>query len=185
MPMQARKVSIITIMVALCIGTNYALLGIPNVKIMDLLVFICGFMFGPIAGASVGILSWAVYGAINPYGFVPQVWVATMLFESVYGLTGGFLGRYLASIDFNELHVSLGIFIGATGFILTLVYDLSLNVVYAFAYNEPVVVAMIVGIPFTVLHEVSNALLFGISSVIVIRRLERFVGGKRFGISKK
>ena len=73
------KIAVITTLVALSIATNYVLIGFHNIKPMDFMVFIGGFCFGSIIGASIGMLSWLIYGVVNPYGFVPQVWLATML----------------------------------------------------------------------------------------------------------
>ena len=183
--MSIHKVSIITILVALCVATNYALVGVPNVKVMDFIVFISGFCFGPFTGILTGILGWAVYGAINPYGFILQVWLATMFSESIYGLLGGLLGKTLASTNFNGERIKLSVFFGTMGFIPTLIYDMVTNFVYASAFGIPVIVAIVFGAPFAILHEVSNAAIFGVISMPVIVALEKLSGGKRFGVSKK
>lgn len=54
---QALKVSLIAVITATCIASNYLLIGVINVKFMDLIVFASGFVFGPAIGASVGILT--------------------------------------------------------------------------------------------------------------------------------
>ena len=130
MKIQARKVATVATLVALCIATNYALVGVPNVKLMDFIVFVGGFCFGPFTGVLIGILTWAVYGAINPYGFVPQIWLATMFFESIYGLVGGFLGRYFDSTSFDGQRLKLSALFGIVGCVLTLTYDSIINVIY-------------------------------------------------------
>jgi len=183
--MNVRKIAIIATFVALCVATNYALVGVPNVKVMDFIVFIGGFCFGPFTGALIGVLSWAVYGAINPYGFVFQVWVATMFSETIYGILGGLLGKNLTSTNFGDERLKLSIFFGTMGFIMTLIYDLVTNVVFALAVDWPIIVALIFGIPFAILHEVSNAAIFSVGSIPVIAVLEKVSGGNRFGISKK
>ena len=181
----ATTVTIIVTLTAFCVVTNYALVGVPNVNIMDFIVFIGGFCFGPFAGALIGILSWAVYGVINPYGFVPQVWLATMFSESIYGLIGGLLGKNFASTDFNNQRLGLSILCGTMGFILTLIYDLITNVVYALTFGIPIVVAIVFGVPFAVSHEISNAAIFGVGSVALIEVVRKLLGGGRFGVSKK
>ena len=183
--MPLHKVSIIITLVALCVATNYALVGVPNVKAMDFIVFISGFCFGPVTGILTGILGWAVYGTINPYGFVLQVWLATMFSESIYGLLGGLFGKTLASTNFSGERVKLSLFFGAMGFIPTLIYDLVTDVVYASAFGIPVIAAIVIGAPFTILHEVSNAAIFGAISIPVIVVLEKLSGGERFGVSKE
>ncbi len=183
--MDIRKVSTVATLTALCIGTNYVLVGIHQVKVMDFVVFVGGFCLGPLVGASIGILSWLVYGTINPYGFVPQVWLATMFSEAIYGLVGGFLGAKFAPANFKGARLKLSIFFGTIGFILTFFYDLATNVVYASVFDLPIIVAIFFGAPFTILHQVSNAAIFGMSSIPAITVLEKLLGSERVGISEK
>ena len=179
------KVSVISTLVALCVATNYALVGVYNVKVMDFIVFVGGFCFGPIAGALIGILSWAVYGVINPYGFIPQIWLATMFSEPIYGLVGGFLSRNLNSTDFNDRHLQLSILFGVSGFFSTLIYDLITNVVYALTFDIPTIVAIILGTPFTILHELSNTAIFVVGSVPLIIAVKNSLGVEKFGLFAK
>jgi uncharacterized membrane protein len=65
---------------------------VVNVKFMDLIVFVSGVVFGPLMGASVGVLTWLVYGTLNPYGFSLPILLATCTGESIYGIIGGMLG---------------------------------------------------------------------------------------------
>ncbi|MEM3055514.1 MAG: ECF transporter S component [Candidatus Bathyarchaeia archaeon] len=183
--LESKKICVIAITVALCIGSNYALVSIPNFKAMDFFVFISGFIFGSFVGASVGLLSWAIYGVINPYGFLLPIWLATMFSETIYGFAGGFLGKNAASTNFNANRLRLGVFFGATGFFLTLAYDLITNVVWAWVSNMPLVAVLIIGVPFALVHELSNTVLFGVCSIPLITGIEKFIGGERFGVFKK
>jgi len=54
--LRSKKVCVIAVTVALCIGSNYALINVPNFKLMDFFVFISGVIFGSLVGASIGIL---------------------------------------------------------------------------------------------------------------------------------
>ncbi|MGB9671593.1 MAG: hypothetical protein ACPL1Z_00025 [Candidatus Bathyarchaeales archaeon] len=183
--LESRRICLIAIMVALCIGSNYALVSVPNFKAMDFFVFLGGFVFGPLVGASIGILVWLIYGVLNPYGFVFQVWLATMFSEAIYGFVGGFMGRQTALINFYSSGFRLSFLFGAMGFFLTLVYDLVTNIAYAWAFNIPIAIALITGVPFALVHEISNAVLFGACSVPLVVVLEKFIGGERFGVLKK
>jgi len=185
MKMKVRRVAIVATLVALCIATNYVLVSVPNVKVMDFLVFIGGFCFGPFTGALIGILTWAVYGTINPYGFVPQVWLATMFFESIYGLVGGLLGRSLVSTSFDGQHLRLSVFFGIMGCFLTLIYDSIVNVVYALVFSVPIIAALVLGTPFLVLHIVSNAFIFAGGSIPLIRVIRKMLGDQKFGFPTK
>lgn len=180
----SRRICVVTLIAALCLGSNYALAGLPNFKFMDFLVFISGFVFGPVVGGSIGILIWMVYGVINPYGFVPQIWLATMFSESIYGFAGGFLGRKNPLNKFEGDHLGFGVFLGALGLFLTFIYDLITNVVYAYTLNIPLIIALITGVPFALVHQLSNALIFGICSIPVIATIEKFVAGGGFGVFK-
>jgi uncharacterized membrane protein len=86
-------ISLITILAALCVGGSYALIGLPNIKVMDLVVFVTGFVFGASIGAIIGTLTWIVYGTVNPLGFNLPIWLATIVGEIGFGIVGGILGR--------------------------------------------------------------------------------------------
>ena len=157
--MNSKNLAVIITLTALAVGTNYTLISLPNVKLMDFICFIGGFLFGSLAGALIGILSWLVYGVLNPYGFVLQVWIATIVSEAIYGVAGGFLRK--ANINFSGKSLGQIVFLGNIGFLLTLIYDVITNIVYAHVIGQNLLVAMAIGAPYTLLHEVSNAFLFG------------------------
>jgi uncharacterized membrane protein len=168
--MNTTKIATVAILAALSIVTNYALSSIYNVKLMDLFTFVGGLLFGPVVGALVGVLSWSVYGALNPYGFVPQIWIATMLSEAVYGAVGGMLSR--TRTDFSKHSFARVVFLANLGFLLTLAYDAVTNVVYAQVYGTNLLVAFVLGAPFTLTHEISNALLFGLCVIPLISAVQ-------------
>ena len=171
--MNVHRISLAAILVSLSVATNYALSGVPNVTMMDFIVFMGGFCLGPLAGALIGIFTWAVYGTLNPYGFIPQILLATMFSEAIYGLIGGLVGKNLASNNFDNQRLRLSIFLGTIGFVLTLVYDLITTVVYALVFEQPIVVAVALGAPFTILHQLSNAMIFAVGSFPIIRAIEK------------
>ena len=173
--LSTRQVSVIAVMTAACVSTNYLLIGVINVKFMDLLVFVSGYAFGPVVGVAVGVFTWLVYGTINPYGFSFPILAATCLGESVYGFVGGLIGG-------SEFHKAREggrfLFINARfaiiGFLLTFVYDLFTNIVSGAIAGIPIIVALVSGIPFALAHEISNTafFFFGVSPLVnVIRRL--------------
>ena len=171
---QTKKISIIVVMAAACIGSNYAMLGVINVKFMDVLVFITGLAFGSRMGMAVGFLSWAIYGLINPYGFVLPILVATATMESVYGLVGGLIGRESRSVIHGNSIVA-GVQYAIVGLVLTLVYDLVTNVVFAVTFGINLSVALIGGIPFTMVHALSNMGLFFVGVLPAIKGIHRLM----------
>jgi uncharacterized membrane protein len=171
---QTKKISIIVMMTAACIGSNYAMLGIINVKLMDVIVFITGLAFGSGIGMSVGVLSWAIYGLINPYGFVLPILIATATMESVYGLVGGLLGRE-GGKTFHSNPIVAGVQYAIVGLILTIVYDLVTNIVFAISFGIDLRVALIGGLPFTLVHTVSNVGIFFVGVLPAIKGIRRLI----------
>ncbi len=164
---------------ALAIATNYLLLPVENVKLMDLIVFIVGYLAGPFAGAFTGILTWSVYGPINPNGFSLPVWIATMLGESLYGIVGGIFGRRFSLSVVNGTRFRANAVLGAAALGVTFVYDIFTTLVHAWVFGVPLnsgafVFYLAVSVPFFVAHEASNLLLFALIAVPVIRPLSRF-----------
>ena len=171
MERSAQKASIIAVMTAACIASNYLLIGVVNVKFMDLIVFVSGFSFGPTVGASVGVLTWLVYGTLNPYGFSLPILVATSLGESLYGIAGGLMGTRRTEEIGRGMTASIKFAI--TGFLLTFVYDLITNIVSGLSAGIPLNIALATGIPFAIAHEFSNAAFFFLGALPLITAIGR------------
>jgi LytS/YehU family sensor histidine kinase len=187
--MNSKKLAITTILVALSIGTNYAMIHLYNVKLMDLIVFIGGFCFGPSVGALTGIISWAVYGTMNPIGFSLPIWLTTMFSEIIYGIAGALIGKSLKRNGLGEIQndrVNACAFFGLLGMLLTFVYDIITNIVFGYVSGWNILFAVIVGfVPFGLVHMLSNAFFFGLGCVPAINAISKVVGGENCGISKK
>jgi hypothetical protein len=160
------------VMTATAIASNYLLIGVLNVKFMDLIVFTGGYLFGGSFGVSIGALTWLVYGTINPYGFNLPTLVATIIGESIYGIAGGFVRDRLSFEESWRPDLRLGVI----GFLLTFFYDVFTNIVSAWVAGIPVLVAFITGLPFTLTHEVSNAVFFAVGVPPVVRAVSRING---------
>jgi uncharacterized membrane protein len=175
--MNTIKLAIITTFCALSIGTDYAMFGLWNVKLMDFLVFIGGFCFGPAVGVLVGVISWAVYGTLNPQGFVLPVLLATTFSETIYGIAGGLLRK--AITDFKEEMWKASVLFASVGALLTVTYDVITNIVFGLTAGWNVVFAVVFGfVPFGLAHEISNSVFFGVGSVPVISAINKVVGGE-------
>jgi hypothetical protein len=173
--MKPQTIAAITILVALAIATNYAMLPLYNIKLMDIIVFIGGFVFGPFAGASVGIFSWIVYGTLNPMGFSLNIWLATMFSEAIFGIAGGLVGRN--SFGIREKLPQLCLSFAAVGALLTLAYDTVTNVVWGYTVGPNVISAVIIGfVPFGLIHVISNFLFFGFGCVPAISAVSNVIG---------
>lgn len=166
-----KRASIIAILTAACVASNYALVGVLNVKIMDVIVFITGLVFGSISGMTVGFLSWVIYGIVNPYGFSLPILFATAGMETLYGFAGGIVGRNERGLLGEDIFT--GIKYAIIGFILTFIYDFVTNIVMAATFGIDWSVALIGGIPFALAHEISNAFLFFIGVIPAINGIHR------------
>lgn len=180
------KLAVITSLTALSITTNYALIGVYNVKLMDFIVFIGGFCFGPIVGALIGILSWTIYGTLNPHGFVLPIWLATMFSETIYGVVGGFLGRNFNSFQIKKEWKEASVFFAVVGAMSTLIYDVATNIVFGLASGMDIILAIFSGFfPFGLLHVVSNAIFFMVGSIPAISAIETVIRGEGIVVSAK
>ena len=172
-----KKISFIGIMTALCIVMNYMLIGVPNVKFMDLFVFVSGYTMGMLSGALVGVLTWLVYGTLNPYGFNLPTLAATCTGESIYGIMGGVLsGRLYLKTDRLRFYKGFwegNLILGVIGFLLTFIYDLFTNIVTALVFEIPLIACLVAGIPFALIHEASNFIIFFLLGNVMINTTQK------------
>jgi hypothetical protein len=178
--MASRKVASIALLVAATLSTDYALLGIPNVKLMDTLVFLGGYMFGLDVGVSVAVLSWLVYGTLNPQGAAtPGLLAVLMASECIYAVGGWTLRKVSSKTNFTSVD---RVKFGFVGFVTAAVYDLITNAYTGIFYYPGyslatrIIRALIFGIPFAVIHETTDSLMFAIVAPTVITVLGRRVG---------
>ena len=186
------------------LATNYAMIDIPNVKLMDAFVFIAAFLFGLKVGLGTAISIWAVYGFINPYG---QDDLTLLLFlmagECLYAVSGALLSRTSVARELiakrnqakridkqpigNPAGPETGILLriktragklfsnastygrisllfGLIGFQATFAYDVLTNsgswVFKTSSVYQALIIGMITGVPFGLLHEASNLVFF-------------------------
>lgn len=166
------KIALLVVMAAVVIASNYLLIGVVNVKFMDLIVFACGYVMGASFGGVLGGLIWLVYGSLNPYGFEPFMFATTMTMEGLIGISGGFV-RSVMDVGVSrkpDLRLSV------IGFALTLIYDIVTNIVSALTIGIPIPVALVSGIPFMLVHELSNAVFFGFGGPPLINSMRKVLG---------
>lgn len=153
---KTRKIALLAVLTATSIATNYLMIGVINVKLMDLIVFTSGYLLGSGLGAFTGVLVWLVYGTINPFGFSLPIFLSTMVGESFFGFAGGLFRNRS-----NDEKSGFDPWIAVTGFLLTLIYDLFTNIVSGLTAGIPIIIALITGIPFSLAHMLSNTFFFG------------------------
>lgn len=176
------KIAIVAVFAALALATNYALIGIPNVKLMDALVFLAAFLFGLKVGAAVGGSTWIVYGFINPQGSADLILLSFLITgECFYALAAAGLRKTTIIQDFLEsgrLSGKFSLVFGTVGLLATLAYDVLTNIAswlfLTTSFYDAVVFGLITGAPFSLIHEVSNLILFATATpaaIIAAKRL--------------
>ncbi|MCX8171550.1 MAG: hypothetical protein N3E47_06245 [Candidatus Bathyarchaeota archaeon] len=143
------------------------MIGVPNVKFMDLFVFIGGYLMGLVPGAIVGVLIWLIYGTLNPYGFNLIILAATCLGETFYAVAGWLSAKFelcpnvrsIRELNGRELWLT-NLKFGVIGFLATFFYDLFTNIVSVVIVGLPPLIAIISGAPFAAAHEASNFIFF-------------------------
>ena len=160
---------------ALALALNFPLLGIPNVEVFSLILFISGIFLGYWGGIVVPLIAGLIFVFFNPNG--PPTLI-TLVIAQIFGfiligLSGATFGR---SIIRNRNRVMGITFCAAIGVVLTFIYDLLSNVALATAFGPfwPVITA---GISFSLLHMVFNGLIFGFSEPIIVK-LWQIVGSR-------
>lgn len=167
--MECRRIATLTVMASLCVGIQLAPRP-PNVEFTSLICFLTGFLFGALFGALVGALTMFINGFLSPWGFAGLIMPFQMLGMALMGFAGGFYRKSVGK-NFN-LPESLNFESACLAAFLTLIYDVITNVGYAMLFNVEIIIVLIAGVWFSIIHVASNTILFGVA----FHRLVRIVG---------
>ncbi|MGB8657646.1 MAG: hypothetical protein WCE90_07660 [Candidatus Zixiibacteriota bacterium] len=168
MSFSARKLAWMGVLVALAIVLKLPLLSVPNVEFFTFVVFSAGYLLGMMEGLTVGIVSMSVYtSVITPYGLPPlPIALAQVVSMALIGLSGGLVSRF-SRISLFPSTLAL-VVVGVSGLGLTLIYDLLTNLAVAYVMGQFVPI-MIAAVPFTLLHVLSNVLIFVIFTPFLLK----------------
>ncbi len=156
----SRWVSISSLMTALALVGNYALVIVPNVELGSTVLFLTAYVFGLSMGLWCALLTSVIFAAINPWGgFIPEIWLAQLAGWTFMVLIGALLGR----ADGSEDKTSSTITFFVAGVVVTVFFDLVTNLGYSLAFGVPYVIALITGAPFMAVHVLSNGILFSLT----------------------
>ncbi|MBD3160087.1 MAG: hypothetical protein GF309_15010 [Candidatus Lokiarchaeota archaeon] len=168
---RTRYVSIAAIMTALALIGMYALVGIPNVELGTAILFVTALLFGLEMGLGCMLTTAILYGSFNPWGgLIPQIWLSQVLGWLVVVIVGSFIGHQSPKTE--ESRYNGGVFF-SLGAVLTIYFDAMTNLGYSLATGIPYSTAFIVGLPFMIIHVISNTLIFGFAVPLlesIIRR---------------
>lgn len=162
------------LLAALCAVVGYLLAGVPNIELISTSVFTCGVLLGVRRGVVIGVLAEAIYAGLNPNGIAPPpLFVAQLLAFALLGAGGGVVRPVFTRLPF-ALQAGVA---AASGFVLTLVYDVLTNIAVWVTVRESASLAAIVigglSFPFPLAHAAVNTVAFGLIVPAVRRAVVR------------
>ena len=160
---------------AVAIGMGFSLMLIPNIELITVVVFLSGLYIGIWWGGLVGMTSMAIYSGMNPMGSglsFPPLFAMQIIGMSLTGIIGGLVRPFFFVKQFNVFLISS---LAILGFIVTLIYDMLTLIAYPIAAGlgfSGMLAALIKGLGFTLLHEISNAIVFVVSIPRIVKLLK-------------
>jgi len=154
----SRWVSITAIMTALALVGNYILVAVPNLELGSTVLFVTAYIFGAHMAIWSTLIMSLLFGVINPWGgFIPQIWASQVIGWFYIIAVGSIMGRRgTNSKRLEPRKWELAI----TGAFVTFIFDQITNLGYSVTFGVPFMLAVLAAIPFTVLHVISNAVIF-------------------------
>jgi hypothetical protein len=160
---------------ALAIGMGFSLMLVPNVELITVIVFLSGLTLGAKWGTLVGGTVIFIYSGLNPMGSglsFPPLFLMQIIGMSITGAVGGFVRPIFYRKQFSVISLA-GLSI--VGFSVTLIYDVLTLVSYPISAGlgmAGVLAALVKGMGFIILHEISNAVVFVVAVPSVVKYLK-------------
>lgn len=165
-------VALIGIFTALTVALGYALVAVPNVELFSMMVFLAGFLFGKRVGPAVGTIASLIFNYLNPMGASHVVLLASQM--ALYALLGlsGALARGKTPLHEIEVSARKSVLFAGVGAGFVILSDACAT----FAQFLPTTweafgSLLVVGVPFTLVHLISNLLAFGCLIPVLINAL--------------
>jgi thiamine transporter ThiT len=152
---------------ALALALNFPLLGVPNVELFSVCLFIAGVYLGYWGGIVTPLIAGVIFVFFNPNGppSVITLVIAQLVGFVLFGLAGAIFGK---SILRNKNHMVGMVFSAAIGVVFTFIYDALTNAAIAVTFG-PFWPTMISGIAFSLMHIVSNGIIFGLVEPLMVK----------------
>ncbi len=173
----ARDVAVVATFSALVVGSNFTLAEIPNVKLLDTLVFVSAFLFGFRIGASVAIVSELAWSFVSPWGIAGAITPFLVVGELIFAVAGWAASKvWVENVRFLSRR---NLFIGSVLAISAFIWDFETNLGTALLVFWPnvtldkIVATELFGAPFMLFHELGDFLLGTLFAPLVILILAR------------
>jgi hypothetical protein len=158
------NLAISAILIAMALATNYSLIWLPNVKLMDAIVFLITYAFGIKYGLFSAITIWLIYGTINPYGFNLLTLFMVITGEIFYVIFASILRKMIKPVKLLN-HKSNLVLLAFFSLISTLAYDIYTNALVGLIWYNSIwlgLLTMNFPYPFGIMHQISNTILIPI-----------------------
>lgn len=165
------NVALVGVFAALAFGVNAPFLAIPNIEVFSLALFLSGLYLGIKNGAAAAAVAGIIFVFFNPNGIQPVLLVgmAQLAGFVLFALTGGLLRQPVLR---NHDPGRTALILVASGLLLTLWYDFSTNAAFAALFG-PFWPVLIGGLGFSLVHIISNTVIFGLAATVVSKIWKR------------
>jgi len=173
--MQLNSLIRASIFSAIAVGMGFSLMFIPNIELITVIVFLAGVHLGIGWGGIVGLTAMGIYSGLNPMGSglsFPPLFLMQILGMAIAGIIGGLVRPLIIG---KKINLFLIVGLAITGFIITLIYDLLTLLAYPMTAGlgfSGILAALFKGLGFTLLHEISNAVVFTVTVPPVLRYIK-------------
>lgn len=145
-------------MTALALVGNYALVAIPNLELGSTVLFVTAYIFGAYMAVWSTLIMSLLFGIINPWGgFIPQIWLSQVIgwfYIIAIGSIMGKQGKDGKKLEPRKWELAI------TGAFVTFIFEQVTNLGYSATFGVPFLLAVTAAIPFSVIHILSNAVIF-------------------------
>ncbi|MBN1695643.1 hypothetical protein JW879_09665 [candidate division WOR-3 bacterium] len=151
----------------MALGLGYAFALIPNFELVSPTVFLSGALFGIRTGTMVGILTYFIFGLLNPFGMSPLPLLLTqVIVGALLGLSGGFCYKK----RWNKAHVILPL-----GILITLFSDILTTSAgfILFPTKKSFLAYFILGLPFVIWHVFTQGIIYGFVLPPTIQKIQK------------
>jgi uncharacterized membrane protein len=161
---RSTSIAVVAVFVAVILGSDFALAGAVDIKLLDTMVFLSALLFGLRVGLSVAILSETIWSFVSPWGMAGMMTPFLVAGEIIFAVAGWAAARAWGTSI--RQGTSKAVFVGALLAICAFVWDFETNAATALFEFWPhptltqfIVVEVLQGGPFFLLHDVSDFLL--------------------------
>jgi hypothetical protein len=153
-----------------------------------LFTFLVGVLYGSLIGGFFGALVMFVNGFLSPWGFAGLMMPFQIVGMAITGIVGGIYKRYVAGVHSAQVCAEVAVL----GALFTLLYDIITNFGVAVSFmltgvpwHIALVSALSMGALFSLIHTISNVVLFGLGFIPLIKAIQRIPGSEAFWSKKE